>query len=590
MSAPADDHTDISSPPASWNGTEDEDDEDPSAEPRQTDPTALIQPGEFDIAPGTKLGEYQIEAKIGQGGMGVVFSAVHPLIGKRAAIKILKRELCADPFQVERFVDEARVVNQIGHPNIVDVFAFGEMPDGRSYFVMEWLKGETLRARIARGPIEVAETCRVVRLLARALQAAHEKGVIHRDLKPDNVILVEQRDEAPSVKLLDFGIAKLARSDHRVEKTATGAIVGTPQYIAPEQAKGYTIDARADIYALGGILFELFTGRPPFVADNAMEMVAKHLMETPVRVSTLAPSISPELDELVFDMLAKTPDGRPSLEKIIGVLERSRDSSAVMRRARTATPAPPVADASSPFVRPESEPSVPGDPSSPVRRPSFDGDPALPVSMSQAVPDLRPSRPPWIAIAGLPIAGLIAFLIVRSVGGGSSDKPTRDDGSADKVVVEPIQDEPSAVETGGSSANKAEPPVVANTEPPVVAKTEPPIAKKIDSQPTKDPPVAKNPPVVRQPPAKAKVHLNIVGGGPSTDVRIDGAPAGTETMLTLGSHTVEIHAKGKVSQKFTLEVGKGGVVKRVALQPKAEPVKDDGKELMLPDKLKPKKP
>ena len=578
MSAPADDHTDISSPRAPWDGTEDEDDEDPSAEPRQTAPTAVIQPGEFDIAPGTKLGEYQIEAKIGQGGMGVVFSAFHPLIGKRAAIKILKRELCADPFTVERFVDEARVVNQIGHPNIVDIFAFGEMPDGRSYFVMEWLKGETLRARIARGPIEVAETCRVVRLLARALQAAHEKGVIHRDLKPDNVILVEQRDEAPSVKLLDFGIAKLARSDHRVEKTATGAIVGTPQYIAPEQAKGYSIDARADIYALGGILFELFTGRPPFVADNAMEMVAKHLMEPPVRVSTLAPSISPELDELVFGMLAKTPDGRPSLVKVIDVLERSRDSSAAVHRARTAPPAPPLADASSPFVRPDSEPS--GDLSSPVRRPSFDGDLAVPVSSPQAVPDLRPSRPPWIAIAGLPIAGLVAFLIVRSVGGGSSEKPAThvegvDDGSADKVTVEPIASEPS-----------------------VVAKTAPPVKT---AEPA-DPPVAKNPPVVRRepprkkdpPPAKAKVRLNIIGGGPSTDVRIDGGPAGNETMLTLGSHTVEIKSKGMVPQKFTLEVGKGGVVKRVALQPKAEPVKtepkDDGKELMLPDKMKLKKP
>jgi len=195
---------------------------------------------DYDLEPGTALGEYRIEGKIGQGGMGVVFSAVHPLIGKRAAIKILKKELCADPHTLERFVDEARVVNEIGHPNIVDIFAFGEMPDGRSYFVMEWLKGETLRARIARGKLAPAEVGQIVRPLARALEAAHEKGVIHRDLKPDNVFLVDVRGEVATVKLLDFGIAKLARNDHRVEKTATGAIVGTPQYIAPEQAKGYS--------------------------------------------------------------------------------------------------------------------------------------------------------------------------------------------------------------------------------------------------------------------------------------------------------------------------------------------------------------
>ncbi|MEO7093239.1 MAG: protein kinase [Polyangiales bacterium] len=611
---PVDDHTDISSPPAPWDGTADEDDEDPSdpPAPRQTVETAVITPREFDLAPGTKLGEYRIEAKIGQGGMGVVFSAVHPLIGKRAAIKILKKELCADPFTVERFVDEARVVNQIGHPNIVDVFAFGEMPDGRSYFVMEWLKGETLRDRIARGSMEVGETCRVVRLLARALQAAHEKGIIHRDLKPDNVFLVAQRDEAPSVKLLDFGIAKLAHSDHRVEKTATGAIVGTPQYIAPEQAKGYAIDARADIYALGGILFELFTGRPPFVADNAMEMVAKHLMEPPVRVSTLDPSITPELDDLVLDMLAKSPDGRPSMEKVIDVLERSRDSAAVISRARAMTPAPAPGDASQPFPRLDSEPSVPGDRSSPVRRASIDGAPAVPVSMAHPVPDLRPSRPPWIALAALPVAGLIAFLIVRSVGGGSSDTPARDDGSADTVAVEPA----TAVETSAAPAKKVESPPTKTAAPPTktpppAVKDEPPATEllKPGSLATKTPPPVKTEPpptkiepakpprqVPRKnpPPPKAKLRLNIIGGGPSTDVRIDGAPATSETMLTLGSHTVEVHAKGMIPQKFTLEVGKGGVVKRVALQPKTEPktepAVDDGKELMLPGKLTGKKP
>jgi serine/threonine-protein kinase len=275
-----------------------------------------------DVPPGTVLGEYSVESRIGQGGMGTVFSAVHPLIGKRAAVKVLRRELCEDPITLERFIDEARVVNQIGHPNIVDVFAFGQLDDGRSYFVMEWLKGETLRARLDRGGMDQFEACAILKSLARALEAAHDKGVIHRDLKPDNVFLVEERDELPRVKLLDFGIAKLVRADQTVSRTATGAMIGTPQYVAPEQAKGHHIDARVDIYSLGCVAYELLTGRPPFLADNAMEMVAKHLMETPTRMSALRKGIPRELDALVSEMLAKDREQRPTLTEISVVLER----------------------------------------------------------------------------------------------------------------------------------------------------------------------------------------------------------------------------------------------------------------------------
>ncbi|HEY4056388.1 MAG TPA: serine/threonine-protein kinase [Kofleriaceae bacterium] len=281
---------------------------------------ANIDLRDFEIKPGMRLGEYEVEAKVGQGGMGVVYAAFHPLIGKRAAIKILLKELCNDTATVERFIDEARAVNEINHPNIVDVFAFGEMPDGRRFLVMEWLEGETLRQRIARSRPSLAEVGAIVKPLVRALQAAHAKQVIHRDLKPDNVFLAK-RDDHPVVKLLDFGIAKLVRNDNGVSKTATGAIVGTPQYIAPEQAKGYAIDHRADVYALGGIIFELLTSRPPFIADNAMEMVAKHLMEAPVPPSSLVSGISPELDDIVLRMLAKKPEGRPELAEVVSVIE-----------------------------------------------------------------------------------------------------------------------------------------------------------------------------------------------------------------------------------------------------------------------------
>src|SRR5512138_1606953 len=186
---------------------------------------------QLNLEPGTMLGDYRIEGKLGEGGWATVYSAVHPLIGKRAAVKVLKKELCRHPASVKRFIDEARAVNQIGHPNIVDVFTFGETLGGRSYFVMEWLKGETLLDRLERGPLRLREICAIVIPLARALDAAHEKKIIHRDLKPANVFLIEVRGEEPHVKLLDFGIAKLAsKNEVGVEKTSTGEIVGTPIY------------------------------------------------------------------------------------------------------------------------------------------------------------------------------------------------------------------------------------------------------------------------------------------------------------------------------------------------------------------------
>ena len=314
---------------------------------RLTRESAAIEPPQRDstLDAGMLLNEYRVLDVIGEGGMGVVYSAMHPVIGKRAAIKILRSELCRDAGQIERFIDEARVVNAIGHPNIVDVFAFGTMPDGRCYFVMEWLKGETLRARMDRGALSPLEACTVMKPLCRALEAAHDKGIIHRDIKPDNVFLVALRDEQPLVKLLDFGIAKLHDVDHRVEHTATGAMVGTPQYMAPEQARGLAIDHRVDTYALGGMLFEMLTGEPPFSGVNVLEVVAKHMFEARVRASALQPALPAALDQLVYDMLAKEASDRPTLAAVREVLEDVLDSGRLdiaekRARARAATPVP----------------------------------------------------------------------------------------------------------------------------------------------------------------------------------------------------------------------------------------------------------
>ena len=287
-------------------------------------PPAGVRARARQLGIGTMVGAYRITAKLGQGGMGEVYAAQHPLIGKKAAIKVLRPNLCADIDAVERFVQEARAVNQIGHPNIVDIFAFGADDDGRSYLVMEMLHGESLQARLRRAPVGREELCYYGDAIARALGAAHEKGIIHRDLKPENVFLHQVRNERPIVKLLDFGLAKLSvTEDNRMEKTRTGTMMGTPQYISPEQARGYEIDARADIYSFGVMLFELATGRPPFLADNAMDMVAQHLYQTPPRVRALQPAPM-LLDDLVAAMMSKDPTSRPSLDRVREVLELVR--------------------------------------------------------------------------------------------------------------------------------------------------------------------------------------------------------------------------------------------------------------------------
>ena len=433
---------------------------------------ALIDPpmdstGREELPSGTLLGEYKIEQKIGEGGMGAVYAAVHPRIGKRAAIKVLRRELCQDASQVRRFVDEARVVNEIGHPNIVDVFAFGDMPDGRCYFVMEWLKGESLRARLDAGPPPLGEIGAIVRPLARALEAAHEKGIIHRDLKPDNIFLVDVRGAEATVKLLDFGIAKLVRADKRMDKTATGTMIGTPQYIAPEQARGYSIDHAVDIYSLGGIVFEMLTGRPPFIADNAMDMVAKHLLETPPSVASLRPDVPRELDALVAGMLAKEATSRPSMAAVLEAFDAA--SSTRLFDARGSTPSGVAwAATSAPVMS-----TLMVTPSAPVRVGTNAG-PATtepvsvasavgavpPVSMSVdvAAPEPRAGRNPLLFVAlagGAVLAAVVAFVIVRSTSGGDEtpDKPP------------PAEVAPATTPTPRQDVAPTTPPPVAPAQP-----------------------------------------------------------------------------------------------------------------------------
>jgi serine/threonine protein kinase len=288
--------------------------------PRMTLKRRITRPSAIaELELGSPVGEYEIQSQIGEGAMGTVFSAVQPLIGKQVAIKVLKAELCANQASIDRFVHEAQAVNKIGHPNIVDVFSLGELPDGRAYMVMEWLRGEDLKARLARGPMAVADACDILDGIARALEAAHAKQIVHRDLKPDNVFLHRLDDGPLMVKLLDFGIAKLVRVTPGTEKTQTGNMLGTPKYISPEQARGISVDHRSDIYSLGVMAYEMLAGRCPFQGETAMDIVVQHLGEPAPALSTFA-KVPKALEQCVMRMLEKDPINRPSLEEVRGIL------------------------------------------------------------------------------------------------------------------------------------------------------------------------------------------------------------------------------------------------------------------------------
>ncbi|HMF41089.1 MAG TPA: serine/threonine-protein kinase [Polyangia bacterium] len=265
---------------------------------------------------GTTIGNYKITAEIGHGGMGVVYLAEHPSLGRKAAVKVLHARLAAEPSVVSRFFHEARASNAIRHPNIVEAFDYGTLPDGNSYIVMEYLEGENLASRLSQvGRLPVRLALDFANQAAGALAAAHAKGIVHRDLKPDN-LFVTPDPRAPSselIKILDFGIAKLASfADGAIShKTHTGAMLGTPLYMSPEQCLGVKeVDRRTDIYSLGCILYEMLCGAPPFVSEGFGALVNMHINQPPEPPSKHSPQISPGVERLVLKMLAKNADER----------------------------------------------------------------------------------------------------------------------------------------------------------------------------------------------------------------------------------------------------------------------------------------
>jgi eukaryotic-like serine/threonine-protein kinase len=292
---------------------------------------------------GATIGAYTITGVIGEGGMGVVYAAKHALLDRPAAIKILRPEMSSEPELVGRFFNEARAITQIRHPGIVELYDYGHIPNGTAYIAMEYLVGENLRRRLmSERRLSSGETLALMRQIANALGAAHAVGIIHRDLKPDNVFLVRDPDvpTGKRIKLLDFGIAKLAGYDPRSgtnPKTRTGAVLGTPTYMSPEQVRGAALDERADIYSLGCLMFEMMTGRPPFESEILFDLLQAHVAQPAPRVSSLVTGVPVMVDELVQRMLIKDPDARiQKCEHLVAMLDEIEPSLATGAYSRPA--------------------------------------------------------------------------------------------------------------------------------------------------------------------------------------------------------------------------------------------------------------
>jgi eukaryotic-like serine/threonine-protein kinase len=365
--------------------------------PSDGTPTALVADGGEPPDPfigQTVDGRYRIEARIGEGGMGVVYRALHVVLKKPFAIKVMRGEQAHDPEVVQRFVQEARASTAIGHPNIVNISDFGTAPDGSVYFAMEYLQGQTLGKAMEGGRLGRDRAFAIFIQIAGALEAAHERGIIHRDLKPENIFLTREPEHPDFVKILDFGIAKVKNAAAKI--TRTGMVFGTPHYMSPEQAAGQTVDHRSDIYSLGVIMYQVFAGQLPFESESYMGVMTQHMYETPPPPSQISADLRGPLEDVILKALQKKPELRYS-----SMLELRED----LERAKAGQSVRPVVEP--PIERTDPSLEAPPPPTAAIVSSRDDDEPV-------AVPKRRPGL--WLVLVGALLLGLgaLSFGALRS--------------------------------------------------------------------------------------------------------------------------------------------------------------------------------
>jgi predicted Ser/Thr protein kinase len=378
-------------------------------------------------------GRYKIERVLGEGGMGIVYKGVHTTLGKSLAIKVLRPEVSKNEEIVQRFRQEAQSASQIGNPHIIDISDFGVLPDGSTYFVMEYLRGKSLTAALNER-FSTERIIHVVRQLAGALGAAHEVGIVHRDLKPDNVQLIERGGHKDFVKVLDFGIAKVGGSTSKL--TQAGQVFGTPHYMSPEQCAGSHVDQRTDIYAVGVMLYEMACGKVPFDAENLMGILTKHLYENPLPPSQVpdAAGISPALEAVILKCLQKKVEARyQTMAELSADLDAIEGGLAPRAQTMNRVERPTAAAAVGTLTGVEAR-----------------------VSLGAGEQDItiRKSRAPLFLGLGAGAAVVIAGLMF------ALGKPSTQSAAAGTPVVAPAQEQPQPTAAAKPAPTAPEPPPV----------------------------------------------------------------------------------------------------------------------------------
>jgi serine/threonine protein kinase len=467
------------------------------------------------------IGQYRVTGVIGRGGMGAVYAAEHSLLGRPAAIKVLLPELSQKQEIVMRFFNEARAATAIRHPGIVEIYDFGWTPEGAAYIVMEHLEGETLSRRASHARLSWQTAFAIARQIAGALGAAHAKGIVHRDLKPDNIFLVLD-PEVPGgerIKLLDFGIAKLAGDTApNVHVTRTGAVMGTPTYMAPEQCRGVAIDHRADLYALGCILFELCTGRPPFIGEGAGDVLAAHIHVPPPTLAASGVKVPAAVEHLLHRLLTKSPERRiPSAEVLIA------DIDAVTAEHRAASSPSSSAGRARPVAFSSSITTLSG---------------AATTSEQMAAVRERRHGPKIAVVSG--IAAAVTVVIVALVMRSGGNEPTAGvpvvvSHASTAAAATPVEPKPAAPPPAVESKPPEPPPPAVESKPapveskPVPVESKPPLESKpvrAESKPVRvesKPVRAESKPVAPRP-REAAVR-------PTIDVYVESVPSGAQLLL-----------------------------------------------------------
>src|SRR5688572_10835249 len=285
--------------------------------PLQADATIAVATPADPLVGVTFDGKYRLDEKLGVGGMGTVYRATHLLIDRPVAIKVLNSRFVEDEAALIRFRREARAAGRLQHANAVTVTDFGTTSDGYVYIVMELLEGRTLREVLAHdAPLDTARAVSLMMQISAAVGAAHEAGIIHRDLKPANIFIVQRTNTPPTVKVLDFGIAKLAaealEEDDHMTLTQVGVMIGTPRYMSPEQCDGVQLTPASDVYSLGIILYEMLAGMTPFTGSTPLSVAMKHSSSPPRPPSEIVATIPPAIESVVLHALEKNPADRPA--------------------------------------------------------------------------------------------------------------------------------------------------------------------------------------------------------------------------------------------------------------------------------------